>query len=298
MPYLEREGARLFFEDEGAGPPILTTHGLAENHLYWRLPSVSQRLAGAGYRVISMDMRAHGRSRSTGEPRGYDVETMAADIGALADHLGLERFHLLTHATGGMCGLRYAMGDHQRLLSLMCTNTGSATAPTDEAADSLDPAATFAAPSLGGGMAQAFRGRTWYQFLKGAREGARDDIFLNSLHLAVDPEAAFSWYETCSRLGDPDAIADFASAFYSDPNPHIARLRGISCPCLVLVGENDRLFLAPSRQLAREIPDAKFVVLDGRGHMTAFEDPERTTAELLIFLRELSGRQTSVKGAR
>ena len=68
MPYLERQGAALYFEEVGEGPAILTTHGVTENGLYWILPGIVDRLVHAGYRVISTDMRAHGRTRVTGEP--------------------------------------------------------------------------------------------------------------------------------------------------------------------------------------------------------------------------------------
>jgi pimeloyl-ACP methyl ester carboxylesterase len=79
------------------------------------------------------------------------------------------------------------------------------------------------------------------------------------------------------------------SVFYDDPDPRIRDLRGISCPCLILLGEHDVLFVKPSEQLAREIPRSRHVVLPGRGHMTALEDPERTTAELLDFLASTKG---------
>ena len=61
-------------------------------------------------------------------------------------------------------------------------------------------------------------------------------------------------------------------------------LRQIKCPTLVLLGEFDIVFLGPSEILARETPDARHVILDGIRHMTAIEDPERTTKEILDFL--------------
>jgi pimeloyl-ACP methyl ester carboxylesterase len=131
MPYVNRGNARLFYDDLGEGEPILTTHGVCENGSYWSLPGVSEKLA-ARYRVIDTDMRGHGRTIVSGDDKGYDVDTMAEDIAAIADGLGLDRFHLLTHATGGMVGLRYAMHHSDRLLSLMSTDTGSATLPSDE----------------------------------------------------------------------------------------------------------------------------------------------------------------------
>jgi proline iminopeptidase len=285
MPHFENEPARLYYEDQGAGPAIVTTHGVAENHSYWTLPGVTARLLAAGYRVISTDMRGHGRSSVAGPMKGFDVDTVAGDFSALADHLGLEGFHLLTHATGGNAGLRYAMGAPARLLSLICTNTSSATYPSDEAAEVTDPAAKFERVGTGRNpMANVFRGRPWYQILKTAREGAARDIFLNRMAFSVDPEAAFAWYEACLRKGDPDTLAEFMSEFYTDLDPYISGLRAIRCPCLILVGEHDRMYLKPSEQLAREIANSKLVILEGRGHMTAFEDPQRTADEVLAFL--------------
>ena len=104
MPYLPRPGAHLFYDISGDGETtILTTHGLTHCGAYWSRTGVSATLADAGFRVVDMDLRGHGRSVPVeGQDPGYTVEHVAADIGALASHLGVERFHLLTHATGGM----------------------------------------------------------------------------------------------------------------------------------------------------------------------------------------------------
>jgi pimeloyl-ACP methyl ester carboxylesterase len=69
--------------------------------------------------------------------------------------------------------------------------------------------------------------------------------------------------------------------------PMVEGLRQIKCPTLVLLGEFDIVFLKPCEILAREIPDARHVVLNGIGHMTAMEDPERTIKEILDFLRKV-----------
>lgn len=62
MPYLNRPDAKVFFDDLGSGEPISTMHGFIENGSYWSRTGVSGALAEAGYRVIDMDMRGHGRS--------------------------------------------------------------------------------------------------------------------------------------------------------------------------------------------------------------------------------------------
>ena len=84
------------------------------------------------------------------------------------------------------------------------------------------------------------------------------------------------------------AIGNFMLSFYADPDPMIEGLRQISCPTLILLGEFDIVFLGPSEIMAREIPDNRHVILKGIGHMTAIEDPERTAAEILDFLKTVS----------
>lgn len=290
MPYVQRGNARLHYVDVGEGPAIIATHGVTENHLYWILPGVADRLVQAGYRFIATDMRAHGLTRVEGEPKGYDVETVASDFGAIADHLKLDKFHLLTHATGGFAALRYAMGNHQRLLSLMSTDTGAATAPTNEAADNTDPNVKYErrVSPLGSGLSRFFRGRAWPDIHASVRAGQKTDVFMNAMHRAIAPEAAMAWYQSCTKIGDPDTLADFMDVFYDDPDPYIARLRQISCPCLALHGETDVMFIKPMAQLAREIPNCKLTIMQGRGHMTALEDPQGLSDHLIAFLKGVS----------
>ena len=286
MPYLDRPTARLFYTDEGEGPPVIALHGLAENHLYWKLPGITDGILRVGYRVVSLDMRGHGRSAVTGHPKGFDVEALTEDVSALADYLGFGAFHLLGHATGGMVAFRYAMAHPERLRSLVATNAGAATATVADG----DPGSFVAFRQRATRMAEGFRGKTWVQILQHARAGARDDVFLNRLHAARDAGRAFAWYESCARLGDPDTLAEFIERFYDDHDARAPRLSEIGCPCLIVAAEFDEMFLEPSRQAAAAIPNARLAVLEGRGHMTAFEDPERLTQLIAGFLDEVEAQ--------
>jgi pimeloyl-ACP methyl ester carboxylesterase len=288
MPYVDRPGARIFYDETGAGPAVLTTHGVSENGSYWSRTGVSSALSEAGYRVVDTDMRGHGRSVPVGPDPGYDVESIAEDFGAVADHLGLERFHLLTHATGGMAALRYAMTHSDRLLSLMSTDTGSATVPVDAYCEpewdekEIPPLDSSAAAP----MAEGYESQSVHQMMEAARQGDGGP-FLNRLNANPDPERCWRWTEEIISAGNPLYYAAFMRSFYTDPDPKVKLLRGIRCPNLVLLGEHDVMFVKPSELLARCIPGAEHVVLDGLGHMLAIEDPERTTAELLRFLRRV-----------
>lgn len=271
MPYIDRPGARLFYEDIGEGPPIITTHGLLESAAYWSQEGVVGRLS-ITHRVISMDLRGHGRSRHTSGPAGLDPATIGADFAAMADHLGLDRFHLLTHATGGMAGVRHAMAGSDRLLSLMLTDTASLTVLGDPAGYEV--------------LASTLEGGRWPE-LHDALAGPLG-VFLFRIDAHPRAERVRDAVRAFFEQNDPRTMARFVRDFYTDPDPMIDGLRQISCPTLVLVGEYDKAMLKPSRLMASEIPEAEFVVLPGVGHMTALEDPDGTTDALQAFLS--SGR--------
>ena len=278
MPYFKNENVKMYYEDVGEGEPIIANHGLMEDGTYWSETGVTAKLAEK-YRMISIDMRAHGRTIVDGKPYGFDADTMAADFDALADFLEIDRFHLLTHATGGMVGARYAMTRSERLISFMQTDSGSATIPDFYLDESNRPQ-----PSEEGIAA----------WVKWVSTGSIDD-YVKIIHqhpgeflfkMAEHPNSEGMWkiYEGFLKRLDPKAITRFRPDFYTDIDPRIEGLRQIKCPTLVLLGEFDIVFLKPSEIMANEIPDVKHVILEGFGHMTAIEAPERTIKEILDFL--------------
>lgn len=275
MPYMQRGNARIYFEDVGRGEPIITTHGVSENADYWSIPGVTGMLRER-YRVVSMDMRAHGYTIVEGEPKGFDVDTIADDIGALADHLGFDKFHLLTHATGGMAGMRYAMYHSDRLITHLSTDTGSATIPTVEGIEMPDNNDFIEQ------WASAMETTTDEQAAADMR--ANPFPWLLGIAQSPDAERMYGMLEQMGKRGDRKTIAQFLRTFYTDRDPRVDLLREMKCPTLVLLGELDIAFVSASQISAREIPDARHVVMKGLGHMTAIEDPEGLVRELYDFL--------------
>jgi pimeloyl-ACP methyl ester carboxylesterase len=105
MPSIEHHGASIYYEEHGAGFPILTfaPAGLASTIAVWGEPMAPIKPAAdfAGYRVIVMDQRnAGGRSRAPITARdGW--ASFAADHLALLDHLKIDRCHLYGQCIGG-----------------------------------------------------------------------------------------------------------------------------------------------------------------------------------------------------
>jgi pimeloyl-ACP methyl ester carboxylesterase len=277
LPYFERDNVKIYYEDVGSGETIIANHGLAEDTTYWSETGVTAKLAEK-YRVISMDMRAHGRTIIEGEPTGLDADTMGSDFGALADHLGIDKFHMLTHATGGMAGVRYAMSNSERLISLMLTDTGSATRPDFY----LQPDRPQPTEEQIKAIQEWVLNASIEERIQAAKANPGEFLFKMAEH--PNNEGMWKIVEGFMRRQNQRSIMHFRNVFYSDPDPRVEGLRQIKCPTLILLGEFDIVFLNPSEIMAEEIPDVRHVIMPGIGHMTAIEAPERTAKELLDFL--------------
>ena len=273
MPFLRRNNANIYYEETGTGEPVIAVHGLIENTTYWRISGITERLAEK-FRFIAMDMRGHGRSTVVGEPAGYDADTIAADFEALADHLGVDRFHLLTHSTGGFAASRWAMNNSARLAGLILTNTTSATSPFPGTKEERD--------FFYDRFAESFEQHTWEETLDFVRK--KPFPFFRGIAETEDNAAMWGKAYEIIRTGNRSSIAAFVRSFYQDPDMMVEGLKKIACPVLIVVGEKDDLFLEPSRIMAEAIPDSRHVMLEGVGHMTAIEAPDRLADELLDFM--------------
>jgi len=289
MSFFQNGNARIYYEDVGEGEPIFTNHGVAEDTTYWSEPGVTADLAEK-YRVISIDMRAHGRTVVEGEPRGFDEVTMGDDFTALADYLHIDKFHLLSHATGGMVAARYGIRHSDRLLSLMLTDTGSETLPQMFHPDGRE----ISEEELAQLITSAEESRQESEnaqpppppAFKDRKAGwrANPDVFTFKMSQHSYSDKMLEVMDDFSQRRDPVPLAEFWGNFYTDPDPMVEGLRGISCPTLLLIGEFDYVFLKPTELMAREIPDNRCVVMRGVGHMTAIEAPKWTAHEILDFL--------------
>jgi pimeloyl-ACP methyl ester carboxylesterase len=112
--YHQAGSVRLHVAEAGEGPPLVLLHGWPQHWYAWRklIPELAK-----DYRVICPDLRGFGWSDVPS--RGYDRETMAADIISLLDELGIERFRLGGHDWGGWIAFLIALHRPERVESLL-----------------------------------------------------------------------------------------------------------------------------------------------------------------------------------
>jgi pimeloyl-ACP methyl ester carboxylesterase len=119
--FIELPGAKLWYQDAGGtGEPVVFLHA-ATGHAGFFDDSQMPVFAAAGYRPIAYDRRGYGRTVC--EDDAVNAGTAAEDLLALVNALGLDRFHLIGTAAGGIISLDFALGAPQRLLSLVVANS-------------------------------------------------------------------------------------------------------------------------------------------------------------------------------
>jgi pimeloyl-ACP methyl ester carboxylesterase len=96
MPYVEH----IYYEETGAGRPVVMIHCPALSHIYWR--PIMDRL-GSTCRCIAMDLRGHGRSGRGDVP--WTFADIASDIALLTRRLNLDRPVLVGYSAGGSISL-------------------------------------------------------------------------------------------------------------------------------------------------------------------------------------------------
>jgi len=172
------------------------------------------------------------------------------------------RCDLLGHSMGGMLALRFVLAQPQRVASLVLMDT-AARAPDQFPRAPLAAAGSIARSDGMATLAALLRGR------------AADDPTRPEAEERLEREMGEAYWERRRRrlvAMDPEAFAVLALELVDAP-PLTARLREITCPTLVMVGDQDASFLAPSDELVRGIPGAKKVVIPGAAHSPQIENP-------------------------
>jgi pimeloyl-ACP methyl ester carboxylesterase len=109
--YVAHDGARIYFATFGHGPPVILLHGGFANTEVWgnQVPALMR----AGYQVVAIDSRGHGRSSRDERPLTYEL--MASDVIAVMDHLILSRAAVVGWSDGAIVGLVLALHNPDRL---------------------------------------------------------------------------------------------------------------------------------------------------------------------------------------
>lgn len=129
--FLDRDGLRYHYLDQGSGEPVVMLHGNPTWSFYYR--NLVQALSGS-YRTIVPDHIGCGLSDKPGDERyDYTLKSRVDDLERLLDHLGIHsRITLVVHDWGGMIGMAFASRYPERIRRLVVLNTGAFHLPSSK----------------------------------------------------------------------------------------------------------------------------------------------------------------------
>lgn len=254
------DGIRLSFDDGGgASEPVLLLHGATLSRVVWRGLGYTAALRDE-FRVLTMDLRGHGRSERPHRPEDYRIELLIGDVLAVLDAAGVESAHLVGYSLGARVGFGVADAAAARVRSLVSLG-GTPFAPK-------------------GGVAEVF-----FDDVEGTLASGGMDAFIRrwgeQRGEPIDPQTALAL-----RANDPLALRALFAVVESGHGIPDERLAGMSTPVLLVAGSLDRARAVDSARAALLMPDARYVELPGRDHASTLRPSEPVIELILQFLAD------------
>src|SRR6476620_3379118 len=103
MPEARVNGVRIWYQETGAGEPVMQIHGAGFGHFNF---ATATPILSRSFRCIDFDMRGYGESERPSQQ--YSMEVWADDVAGLMDHLGLRTAHIHGTSMGGMVAQQFA----------------------------------------------------------------------------------------------------------------------------------------------------------------------------------------------
>jgi 3-oxoadipate enol-lactonase len=272
MAFVENQGAKIYWDEQGQGEPVLLVMGLAYPSQMWYR---TRPLLASRYRTLAFDNRGIGQSDVP--PGPYPISLMASDAAAVLDAAGIDSAHLFAVSMGGMIAQEFALQYPKRVRSLIlgCTAAGG-------------PTAVRAEPEA-------------IQMLMRREKMSPEQ--------AAEAAVPFIYAPTTARARIDEDLA-IRRPWFPSPEGYAAQLQGILgwesysrinqivAPTLVIHGESDRLIPPGNANLiAERIPGAKLVMIPHASHLFLTDQTEVSHRAILQFLSEQAGSAGSEAGS-
>lgn len=263
MPYLSVSGMDIYYERAGQGFPLIFLHAFAVTGAMW-FPQVPA-LTAAGYDVICVDQRGHGRSSA---PLGhYSIVQMADDIHQLVAQLKLGRAYVVGLSMGGRVAMRLTLDNPQDVASLVLASTKSE--PAREIKADLEALSQRAGC---GEIATVIE--EWY-------DERYPQLAVYAADLEKEMKSEWSQKSGYGFSGAAWAITEMESM--------TSRVSEIQVPTLAVAGALDPPCLPYVAWYERSIPTCKGIIMPEVSHFINIEQPENFNKLLLTHLPTQTG---------
>jgi pimeloyl-ACP methyl ester carboxylesterase len=260
--FLERQGGKIAYDDEGYGPLVISVPSLGDLRSEYRF--LTPQLVRAGYRVVQMDLRGLGESSVDWDD--YSVAGIGSDIVALARSLQAGPAYIIGTSMGAGAAVWAAAEAPEEITGLVLIGPfvrGEGAGPL-----SLLFSALFARP---------WGPAAWLKYY-------------STLYPTRKPDD-FSAYKAAllTNLKEPGRLGALRRQFFSPKTASEARLPQVTAPVQVLMGSKDPDFKDPETE-ARWVAEAlrgAYTLVPPAGHYPHAELPEVTGPLVLAFLERI-----------
>jgi pimeloyl-ACP methyl ester carboxylesterase len=252
---------KLHYQESGSGLPLLIIHGLFGSADNWRSMA---KYFSKFYRVISVDLRNHGRSPHSDE-QNFDL--MAKDLVELCDELRLEKVSVLGHSLGGKVTMRFAEMQPERIHKLVVVDISprqyfSQHTPLMDAMMALDMSQLSSRKAVDSALASDVTDPAVRQFL---------------LMNLQSGENGFYW-----RINLPALKANYQALMAP-----VCEQAMLSMPSQFIYGGLSEYVTADDRALIEQhFTQPRFDVIDKAGHWVHAERPQQFKQLVEEFLRD------------
>src|SRR6516225_4858665 len=276
--YMDVEGGRIAYDVTGSGPLVVLSHGIGDRRQVYRF--LAPKLAQAGYRVATADLRGHGESSMAWKSfNGSDAITrtdVAGDLLALIRHLGGPAV-IVGHSISGGAATIAAAKDPGLVTGIV----------------EINPFTRRQKLSLGG-LVRIRRYRRGISRLMGTQLFHSLGIWMRYLDVAYPTKPAdYADYMTAlaAKLREPGRMAEFMKAGKSTPADAGAQLPNVTVPALVIMGTLDPDFADPQAEgdaVVAAMPSGlgQVAMVEGAGHYPHAQSPDQVAALVIGFLKE------------
>jgi pimeloyl-ACP methyl ester carboxylesterase len=257
MPYAQSQGASLYYEETGAGHPIVFSHEFAADCRAWE---TQVRWFSRQYRCITYNARGYPPSEVPDGSGGYGYEQQVEDLAALLRHLDIPRAHIVGLSMGAYATLLFGLRHPVMATALVVAGCGSG-APSQERAQFKADAEAAADRLSAEGMGPVAR-----------------DLAVGPTRVQFQNKDPRGWAEFAQHLAEHSAKGSALTLRnYQAVRPSLydfeAELRKFTVPTLLAVGDEDDPCLDVNLFLKRCIPASGLWVAPRTGHAVNLEEP-------------------------
>jgi pimeloyl-ACP methyl ester carboxylesterase len=282
MPTADVGGVSIFYEEGGQGNPVVFVHGIPTDYRAW----VAQREAfSKGRRMIAISRRYAAPNKREGDVSDSTVENNAIDLKGFIDKVGGGKVDLVGHSYGGFISALVAAHHPDSVRSLVLVEPAISTMlVADQTSSAQTLGLLFRSPSVAL-SGRRFQTQSLVPSLKALESGEKEKAVELNVDGVQDLKGAFRGLPEETRkmmLDNARTVAELKTKFPSFTAREAAR---ISCPTLVLNGEQSALYLRRIGELVtKAVPGARRSMVPGSRHFPHMENPEFFNEKVLGFL--------------